>query len=139
MIFQSKLNNFQYNYEDVKNEGFISGTVKELEKELTTVFVPRLVVKIKYEGHKVCTNCEQPKMLSEFYKAIKHTIRNMEKRYYNESNHMTNRKTFKLYNRKLAFCKSLGFEFLYEAITHFGNHRKFNKEFDKVAHEYPAN
>jgi len=69
MIFQSKLNNFQYNYEDVKNEGFISGTVKELEKELTTVFVPRLTVNIKYEGHKVCGNCEQPKMLSEFYKA----------------------------------------------------------------------
>jgi len=69
LIFQSKLNNFQYDYEDVKNEGFISGTVEELEKELTTVFVPRLVVKIKYEGHKVCCNCEQPKMLSEFYKA----------------------------------------------------------------------
>ena len=55
---------------------------------------------------------------------------------------MKNRKTFKLYNRKLAFCQSLGFEFLYEAITHFGNHKKFNKEFDKefdkVAHEYPA-
>jgi len=34
MIFQSKLNNFQYDYEDVKNEGFISGTVEELEKRI---------------------------------------------------------------------------------------------------------
>ncbi|MDC1452475.1 hypothetical protein N8371_08755 [Vicingaceae bacterium] len=56
-----------------------------------------------------------------------------------ESRNKKDIKTFSLYNRKLMFCKDIGFDNLCDAIIHFGNHRIFNKKFDEVSSNYTIN
>ena len=43
-----------------------------------------------------------------------------------------------LYNRKLIFCRDIGFLTICDAIAHFGNHRIFNKKFGEVSNKYPT-
>jgi len=70
MILQSKLNDFQfdYDYEDVKKEYFPNYKLEELLEEVGNVFIPKQELLNKKMPFQKCNICSQNKSLPEFFK-----------------------------------------------------------------------